>query len=147
MNLKINRYSKNNISNIGCLSVNGVAECHTLENPSRREKLDGITAIGAGVYEVKFREVLSPQTKHYRGKFPSWFVWHLELQDVPEFKYIYIHIGNTAKDTDGCILVGQSANIKNNTIHNSTVAFKELYIKIGDALALNEKVFIEIVDL
>lgn len=146
MNLKLNRYSKSAISNIGYLSVDGVAICQTLENPSRHEKLDGITAIKAGVYEIKFRRVLSPKTEHYRSKYP-WFTWHLELQGVPDFEYIYIHIGNTAKDTNGCILVGESAHIKNNTISSSTSAFIDLYLKIGDALGLDEKVFIEIVDL
>jgi hypothetical protein len=51
---------------------------------------------------------------------------HLLVKDVTDRSYILVHIGNRAKDTRGCILVGQSR--KQDFVGNSTLAM-ELLIK------------------
>lgn len=117
----------------------------TLEDTFREEKVKGKTRIPAGRYEIKFREVESRLTKHYRNKY-KWFKWHLELQNVPDFNYVYIHIGNFSKDTDGCILVGSGLNNASpDMILQSTPAFKELYEIISEKLK-DHKVWITIKD-
>lgn len=131
---------------IGELYVDGEIQCFTLENQHHDQKVDGETRIWAGTYDIEFREVLSPMTGKYRDRHSdAGFTWHLELQGVPGFKYIYIHIGNTVNHTDGCILVGDSANI-NGSIGQSTDAFIELYAMIAEALRSGEKVIITIED-
>jgi hypothetical protein len=64
-----------------------------------------------------------------------------------EFQYILIHIGNTDKDTAGCILVGQQANAESNMISQSTAAYKEFYPLIADALEMGEEVKINVTTL
>jgi hypothetical protein len=65
------------------------------------------------------------------------------LLDVPNFDGIRIHTGNTAKDTLGCILVGQGKGV--DSISSSRLAFAPLFEKI-QAVVRTEKVFIEITE-
>lgn len=153
MNLVLQRYSDNGNSTQGLLfelvSNKAIFLNYTLEDEHREIKISGETNIGEGLYEVKQRKVDSPMTAKYRERY-SWFHWHLELQNVPDFKYVYIHIGNTEADTNGCILVADNAN--NNMItrgfnSSSTAAFKRLYLNIVDALTNEDKVFIRVKDV
>jgi hypothetical protein len=99
----------------------------TLEDPVREEKIPKVTAIPEGVYLLKWRKVLSGKTKQYR-KDHSWFNWHIELQDVENYKYVYIHKGNKPEDTDGCILVGSYSG--NDFIYESRLSFSAFYKKL-----------------
>lgn len=149
MELDLQRLNHDSDSTIGYLKKNNKFECYTLEDQPQEQKIRSETRIPAGRYEIKKRKVLSGLTKKYREKY-DWFEWHLELQNVPNFKYIYIHIGNDDDDTDACILVGytQTANVKMQTgfIGKSTPCFKNLYLDICRSLDSNEKVFINVKD-
>ena len=78
--------------------------CDTLE-PTWRDyehgayKVKGRSAIPEGRYAV----VIS-----YSPRFKQWLPI---LLGVPKFEGIRIHAGNTAKDTEGCILVGQNREV------------------------------------
>jgi len=136
MKLELKRFSSGADSTLGILLADGVFECFTLEDEYRTDKIKGETRIPAGIYKVEKREVLSGLTEKYRKKYP-WFDFHFMLQDVPNFQYVYIHIGNDDDHTDGCLLVGDS--IKSNRFNNdnnlttSGPAFKRLYQKMSDA--------------
>lgn len=136
MKLELKRFSSGADSTLGILLADGVFECFTLEDEYRTDKIKGETRIPAGTYKVEKREVLSGLTEKYRKKYP-WFDFHFMLQDVPDFQYVYIHIGNDDDHTDGCLLVGDS--IKSNRFNNdnnlttSGPAFKRLYQKMSDA--------------
>ena len=121
-----------------------------LEDEGRTTKVRGETRIPAGRYQIKFRKVLSGMTKKYRSRF-SWFTWHLELQDVPGFKYVYIHIGNTDEHTDGCLLVANTCDLDpqngNGFIGDSTSCFKDIYQHVSKALKDGKQVFIEVKDI
>ena len=132
MKIELTRLKDNGNATLGLMKVDGEAFCFTLEDEFRAEKIKGETRIPAGKYAVKFREVLSPMTKRYRDRY-DWFTYHLELQDVPGFTHVYIHIGNTEKHTDGCVLVGLGADFETMTISKSRQAFKELYLKAKKA--------------
>lgn len=141
MILELQRLRNNGDTTIGKLT-SGIFISHTLEDEPREIKIKGETRIPAGKYEIKERKVLSPLTQKYRKNL-KWFRWHLELQDVPGFQYVYIHIGNDDDDTEACILVGyQQADWR---IWKSAMAFRDLYFYIVGALQ-NGKVFIEIRD-
>lgn len=153
MKIQLNRYSDNGQSTQGLMFlVNQQAlnfMNYTLEDESREIKIKGETCIPEGLYEVGFNENVTPMTKKYRKKF-SWFTYHLHIKNVPGFEWIYIHVGNTEKDSDGCVLVQDQAN--NNQIENgfngsSTSAYTRLYTMVADAVMNGEKVFIEIRDI
>lgn len=80
---------------IGKLYIDGAYFCDTLEDKVRvGEKIAGKTAIPAGTYKVKM--TWSPRFKRYLP----------EILNVPGFSGVRIHSGNTAKDTEGCLLLG-----------------------------------------
>ena len=83
---------------IGKLYIDGEYLCNTLEDEVRPEgiKINGKTAIPYGVYEV---------TMTYSPKFDRAMPLIL---NVPNFEGVRIHSGNTASDTEGCILVGRN---------------------------------------
>lgn len=118
---------------IGRLAIDGVLECYTLEDhvrPTGAPKVFGQTAIPAGTYGVIV--TFSP---HFQRDLPL-------LVNVPGFEGVRIHPGNTAADTEGCILVGMDRAA--DSIGRSRLAFEALFPKIVQALARGELVSIEV---
>ena len=134
----------------GILLIDGVFECFTLEDEVRDgQKQMGETAIPLGEYEIKFRTVGGYDAKYQKKYGTTWHKGMLELQDVPNFKWILIHCGNTDENTAGCILVGdsQTSNLvqKDGFIGASTNAYRTIYPSLATAAAKGE-LEIEIVD-
>jgi hypothetical protein len=118
---------------IGRLFVDGVPECYTLEDfmrPPGSPKVYGQTAIPAGTYGV-----IVTHSPHFGRELPL-------LVNVPGFDGVRIHPGNTASDTEGCILVG--VDKLPDSIGRSRIAFDALFPKIVAALARGELVSIEV---
>ena len=134
------------------LFIDSVFECYGLEDEIRDQKKHSETAIPLGEYEIKFRTVGGFHTRsksRYDAKYgEGWHRGMLELQDVPNFKYILIHTGNTDEHTAGCLLVGETQQDldkgKDGFIGGSGDAYKKLYPKVRDALLSGEKVTIKI---
>lgn len=97
---------------------------YVLEDTKRDKKIKGQTRIPAGIYEVDKLKVLTPKTEQYRTKY-SWFDFHIHIKNVPNFKNVYIHIGNTHRDTEGCLLIGNKAT--KGAIEESAKAFRQFY--------------------
>ena len=130
----------------GLLFIDGVFECYTLEDEVRDVKVMSETAIPLGTYEIKFRNIGGFDTK-YTARYGSTFhKGMLELQDVPNFKYILIHTGNTDSHTAGCLLLGETQQDldkgKDGFVGGSGDAYKKMYPKVRDALLNKEKVTI-----
>lgn len=96
MKLTLKRNFKGPDYTIGKLYIDGHYFCDTLEDTVRStgKKIAGKTAIPAGDYKV---------VKSYSPRFKKILP---EILDVPGFAGVRIHAGNTAKDTDGCVLLG-----------------------------------------
>lgn len=116
INLLLIRNTFSKKSTIGELFLNGERICDTLENPWQDNQRN-ISCIPEGVYPVRLRLPRESGTRDYI---------HLLVKDVKDRDYILIHIGNTAKDTSGCILVGLGT--EQDVVHNSTLAM-DLLIK------------------
>ena len=116
VNLLLIRDTFTKESTIGKLFINGESFCDTLENPYINNERN-ISCIPEGSYKVRLRLPRESATRDYL---------HLLVQDVPNRSYILFHIGNTAKDTSGCILVGNGR--KQDVVENSRLAM-DLLIK------------------
>lgn len=129
MELRVERTDRSADSTIGELSVDGQFECYTLEDAVRPVKIKGKTAIPAGCYEV-----IINQSQRFGRRLPL-------LLDVPDFEGVRIHPGNTAADTEGCILVGNTKS--EGFVGESRAAFAQLFDKL-EAAARTGKIFINI---
>ena len=109
--------------------------CDTLE-PQWRDyakgarKIKGKSAIPEGRYPIVI--TFSPTFKK----------WLPLLVNVPMFSGIRIHAGNTVKDTQGCILVGENREV--GKVLNSRKHVKIVKEKIVEAKDKGEGVWIEI---
>ncbi|WP_234734489.1 DUF5675 family protein [Tellurirhabdus bombi] len=140
MNLKLPREVEPSAT-LGRLWVDGVFECHTLEDVSRglrqtmplseikELKVYGKTAIPLGTYQVALT-----YSNRFKRILPL-------LIDVPGFSGVRIHPGNTVEDTEGCILVGTGRS--GNSITESRKAFAALMKKLT-AVSGKEKIYITI---
>lgn len=112
MQIIIKRTFKGPDYTIGKLYIDGQYFCDTLEDTVRvGKKIAGQTAIPAGEYKV---------AKTYSPRFKKILP---EIQNVPNFTGVRIHAGNTAKDTDGCVLLGLN-KVKGSVLNSqNAVAF------------------------
>lgn len=124
------RRIRTNQSTIGFMDVFGEA-VWTLEDPKRAHKVFGETRIPAGRYHLALRNE-GGMTQRYAARFPDMHQGMIWLLDVPMFEWVYIHIGNTAKDTEGCILVGLGKD--DDRIVSSTDAYRRIYPPIVNAI-------------
>lgn len=129
---------------IGVLYKNSKILCFTLEDEKRTIKINGETRIPFGTYEIKLR-TFGSMSERYSKKF-HFHKGMLHLQNVPNFSFVYIHIGNTDDDTAGCILVGNELNIKKNMLIGSTLSYTELYQDMLSELNQGNKIFINVID-
>ena len=154
LQMKLDRRYKCNGYTIGHLYVDGRYFCDTLEDVDRgladtmteaeikAKKLKSITAIPTGVYYVTMGTMSAKfgGKPFYRqtcgGKLPR-------LLGVKGFDGILIHCGNTAKDTDGCILVGEN-KVKGQLI-NSRETFRRLCAVLKAAYDSHTNITITIV--
>lgn len=156
MELKVIRKWKKNEYTIGDLYVDGVWVSNTLEDKVRdlnrngkfdngESKIPGKTAIPYGRYEVTMK-VRSPKysnfakyswAKKYDGYLPR-------LLQVPHFEGVLIHPGNTAADTEACLIVGENKVV--GKVINSVNTFRRLMDDyLVPAKKRNERIFIVIV--
>lgn len=145
MQLTLKRFNSTRDYTQGMMYIDGKFECFTLEDEHRTTKVWGETRIPDGTYEIKFRTE-GGHHRRYAARFHTrWHKGMLHLQDVPNFKWILIHIGNDDDDTAGCILVGKGIpDHDRGFISNSTKAYRDLYPQVRDALIRGEKVEITI---
>lgn len=130
MKIKLVRIAFKDTYTIGKLYVDGVYVCDTIEDKDRgltddmsledivSRKKYGETAIPYGTYKVKI--TYSPK---YKRMMPL-------LLGVKGYSGIRIHSGNTAKDTLGCIIVGE--NKKKGMVINSRITYNRLFELMKD---------------
>lgn len=130
MKLTLKRSASTDHSTPGMLLVDGAFECYTLEDVVRDIKIAGQTAIPFGTYKV-----IIDHSNRFNRLLPL-------LLDVPGYAGVRIHPGNTDKDTEGCILVGDTPS--HDFLGNSRVAFERLFAKMQMAVDAGQSITLEI---
>lgn len=144
MKLLVTRNWKKPEYTIGRLFINGEFFCNTLEDTVRdlqkERKVKGQTAIPEGTYEVTLNVISPKYSKKANYKFCE--ARMPRLLGVPQFEGVLIHPGNSNKDTEGCLLVGEN-KVKGGLV-NSFATFKRLWYILEDARKRKEQIQIEI---
>jgi hypothetical protein len=141
VNLELRRRPSSTHATIGELFEADALQCFTLEDVVRERpgvpvgewKIPGKTAIPAGRYKITVTH-----SQRFGRDLPL-------LNAVPGFLGVRIHPGNTAADTEGCILVG--TQMAGEAIVESRKAFEELFADIRGALDSGEEVWITVLNL
>ena len=149
MELEIKRIARRETYTVGRLYIDGKYFCDTLEDKDRGLRQDmptaviratkrkGITAIPTGRYRVTLA-VQSPKfSKRATYQFCNGYL--PRLINVPGYDGVLIHIGNTARDTDGCLLVGRNTQV--GKVLDSRKTFIELYDRL---LGAKDDIYIKI---
>jgi len=147
MKIDLIRYQYGIDATNGALFINDKFECYTLEDQQQAVKVMHETCIPEGSYKIKFRKV-GGFHERYSKRYQNAHYGMLELQDVPDFKYILIHSGNTDEHTSGCILVGNTQQDldlgKDGMIGQSRKAYESMYRKVSAELLQGKEVTINI---
>lgn len=140
MEIKVNRIARKGGYTIGRLFINNEYFCDTLEDTDRwlkstmsvegilYKKRKGITAIPTGKYDVIL--TFSPRFKRVLPL----------LLGVKGYEGVRIHAGNSAEDTEGCLLVGEN-KVKGQVI-NSRATLERLMSVLLECEKKKEKVTI-----
>lgn len=147
MKLEVIRYFTSNDFTLGMLL--DVTEgrkflCYTLEDEHREVKVMHETRIPAGTYKITLRTEGGHHAR-YTQKYGDMHKGMLWVRDVPNFKWILIHTGNTDEHTSGCLLVGNTSDHKG-FVGSSVAAYKRIYPVIAQALENGEDVEITYTD-
>lgn len=122
--------------------------CFTFEDQYQTKKVMHKARIPEGEYTIALRRE-GKLHQEYLQRFPSLHRGMLHLQNVPNFTYVYFHIGNTNKDTLGCILVGDSVLYMDERygLVRSTKVYNEVYKKALSGYDNQELLSVEIKEL
>ena len=102
--LTLVRYTLTETAILGSLYLNGAFICYTLENSAK--------VIPCGMYTVQ-----NSKSQKFKRELPL-----LHNAKVPASRGIRIHRGNTANDSQGCVLVGMGRSTEKSSVTESTNA-------------------------
>ena len=139
MQILIQRHALKTGYTIGRMEINGRYFCDTLEDADRglseemseaeiaARKVKGATAIPIGTYRID----MQTRSPRFGRVLPR-------LVSVKGYAGVLIHSGNTAADTEGCILVGE--NRERGKVLNSRATLEHLLVFLRSAQAEGEEI-------
>lgn len=130
MKLSVIRDVRTQDYTLGTFYVDGAFFCYTVEDAVRDTKIFGKTAIPEGNYQVKLT-----MSNRFKKLLPL-------LISVPGFEGVRIHSGNTAADTEGCVLIGIGRTI--NGVSFSRKAMDELMPMLQNVIDSGKEIWLEI---
>ena len=142
IHILVDRIAKRKDYTISHLYIDGERFCDVCEDADRgltsdmseeeimKIKINGKTAIPAGNYEVTLGiKSAKFSTKKYE-KLYGWINGYLpRILNVPGFKGVLFHCGNSAEDSSACLILGEN-KVKGKVI-NSAETFKRFYKRIN----------------
>lgn len=131
METKIIRVAQGKESTLSQLYINGIFQCYLLEDKIREVKIASETAIPKGVFSLKLN-TYGAKNVDYKKAFGKLHEGMIGIMGLPNFSFVYIHTGNTIKETAGCPLCGFGFQFVdgNYQVSQSISAYKMIYPKL-----------------
>ncbi|MCL6258120.1 DUF5675 family protein [Aquiflexum sp. TKW24L] len=145
--LTVLRYLDDGETTLGLIFLRNKFFAYTLEDTHNYVKIEKLTRIPSGIYTINFNKNEIDLTEKYKNLYGSWFDFHLEIQHIPNFQNVFIHVGNTHQNTDGCILIADGVSAgTTKSLQYSRDAFERFYKTVSALLKSNEPVTIQILN-
>lgn len=129
MKITVDRFHSDDEATLSKVLIDDEFFCFGLEDEYRETKIAEETRIPSGEYKMGLRK-----KGGMHGRYAARYDFHkgmLHVLDVPDFEWIYIHVGNTDEHTAGCLLVGMGAHTDGELrVSNSVNAYTALYKKV-----------------
>jgi hypothetical protein len=131
METKIIRVAQGKQSTLSQLYIHGIFQCYLLEDKIREVKIASETAIPKGVFSLKLN-IYGGKNVDYKKAFGKIHQGMIEISGLPSFSFVYIHTGNTIKETAGCPLCGFGFQFVDGDfqVTQSIAAYKMIYPKL-----------------
>jgi len=136
LNILVDRIVSNHDVTISRVYINDLFFCHGLEDEYRVRKIPGETRIPAGCYDLGVRAE-GGFHQRYQTLFPNEHRGMIEIQNVRDFRWVLIHVGNYARDTAGCLLLGR-ADYDAWAVWQSKATYRRFYREVFEAVEANE---------
>jgi len=132
MENKIIRVAQGKQSTLSQLYINGIFQCYLLEDKIREVKIASQTAIPTGIFGLKLN-TWGAKNADYKKVFGMLHQGMIEISGLPNLSFVYIHIGNTIKETAGCPLCGFGFQFADGDyqVSQSIAAYKMIYPKLA----------------
>ncbi len=132
MENKIIRVAEGKQSTLSQLYINGIFQCYLLEDKIREVKIASQTAIPTGIFELKLN-TWGAKNVDYKKAFGKLHQGMIEISGLPNFSSVYIHTGNTIRETAGCPLCGFGFQFADGDyqVSQSIAAYKMIYPKLA----------------
>ena len=143
MLLTVKRIRQGKNSTLSEIYLDGNLVCYGLEDSVRDRKIKGSTAIPAGRYRLGVNNY-GGMNSRYKKAYPNMHRGMIEIMHIPDYSYVYIHVGNNFSHTAGCLLVGKSFvyDDKDYILQQSVKAYKMLYPLLIEAVMRGEATII-----
>ena len=141
MKLQVLRFSSESDSTNGLLLdvTNGIKFlAYTLEDEYRETKRSKETRIPAGTYKLTLRAEGGFHNRYLSRYGAEWHKGMIYVNEVPNYTYVLWHVGNSPKDTKGCLLLSKTQ--KDSFGGASRAAYEEVYPIVRDAILSGEEV-------
>ena len=123
--------------------------CFVIEDERRTVKKYGETRIPAGRYRLALRRRGGFHSRYLRRFGADFHKGMVELQNVPQFSHVLIHMGNTDEDTAGCLLLNRRASFDAQgdfVGQDSRGAYQFFYPRLAQHLLAGEDVWLSVQD-
>lgn len=126
--LTVKRVKRGKNSTLSKIYLDGKLLCYGLEDSVRDIKVKGSTAIPTGRYKLGLN-TYGAMNARYKRDYPAIHRGMIEIRNIPNYSYVYIHVGNNFSDTAGCLLVGRTFvyDGRDYELRQSGKAYKKLY--------------------